>query len=100
MAYNRKITSVGISLEDYERTASKQEQAILAYFLEERIGCPSEVQELTLPDAPLTSVRRAMTNLSNKGYLRKTRTTVYSPHGQPEHMWVLNGGEHNAPPHG
>ena len=39
---------------------------------------------------PLTSVRRAITNLSSDGELVKTNDKVTGIYGKPEHLWRLN----------
>ena len=38
---------------------------------------------------PLTSVRRAVTNLTNRGDLVKTDKQVKGPYGRPEYQWRL-----------
>lgn len=36
---------------------------------------------------PLTSVRRAITNLTNYGFLEKTEKIVVGPYGKATHLW-------------
>mgnify|MGYP003118974616 CR=1 FL=1 len=38
---------------------------------------------------PLTSVRRAMTNLTTDGKLMKTNRYVIGNYDKPEHLWEL-----------
>ena len=48
---------------------------------------PSAIRRMVLPDAPLTSVRRAMTNLTKDGLLEKTELKAEGIYGRPEHFW-------------
>jgi hypothetical protein len=83
-----------------EREAARQEAAILGYFETFRRTTlvaggvpgrftPSEVAGM-FPDWPITSIRRAMTNLTTRGKLvhhRKDRRP--GPHGAKESTWSL-----------
>ena len=76
---------------EYEAKAQTQEQVIHKWFLD-MFGCewtPSEVQKHFLPNAPLTSVRRALTNLTAAGVLVKTDKQRTGPYGRPEGVWRL-----------
>ena len=55
---------------------------------------PSQVLIKTpgLGKIPLTSVRRAMSNLTRDTRLIKTDETIEGPYGMPEHVWILNRG--------
>lgn len=44
-------------------------------------------------DVPLTSIRRAMTDLANDGILRKTSIKVKGLYNLPEHCWVYEVGQ-------
>lgn len=85
----------GDDLAAAHRDASRQEATVLAVFHEHaRPLTPSDVWRLT-SDAghrwPLTSIRRAITNLTDAGRLvklPKQRTGIY---GKPEHHWALPG---------
>jgi Fe2+ or Zn2+ uptake regulation protein len=87
----------GQPLIDAVRAAEGQEAIVLAVF--EHAGralTPSEVWRL-ISDAghlwPLTSVRRAISNLTREGLLVKLdvqRTGIY---GKPEHHWALPTGQ-------
>ena len=78
-----------------ERKAAGQEQAILEFFRahDEEDWTPSEVcnrlNRGRLAPWPLTSVRRALTNLSQRGLLRRTNLRRMGPLGSPEHAWSL-----------
>ncbi len=70
----------------------KQEEIVLELFirLKRSLLTPPEVQEWALPEAPLTSVRRAMTDLTKEGYLIKTKVKKTGLYGQPNFCWRLN----------
>ena len=38
---------------------------------------------------PITSIRRAMTNLTDDGMIVKTQKTVKGVYGKSEHLWAL-----------
>jgi hypothetical protein len=96
MAYHNTTGESGIPLEEYEEKSSVQERAVLGYFRKEQMASPSEVHRMVLPFTPLTSVRRAITNLTGKGYLRKTRATVHGRYARPEHLWIMDGYRHES----
>jgi hypothetical protein len=78
---------------DAQISALNQEQRIMRYFL--KLGsagsaAPSAVQEKVFEKAvPITSVRRAITNLTKSGDLLKLGTMITGPFGQPEHLWTV-----------
>jgi hypothetical protein len=68
----------------------KQEEYILAFFKdEEKPQSPSMVYDALPEHWPITSVRRAITNLTTAGELVKTNNTVTGMYGKPEHLWSL-----------
>lgn len=81
------------NLKAYRDTADSQEQAVLAFF-----QCfpgpwrPDDVWRLLfLKSVPITSVRRAMTNLTTEGHLAKTGIKRCGDMGRPVHTWALAG---------
>lgn len=78
---------------EYEQKALTQEDKILAYFRRNwhRRLSPSQVQRYVMQAQPITSVRRAITNLTNKGLLVKTEHKVDGPYGRPEYQWQYKG---------
>ena len=78
-------------LATYKAKADTQEETILAFFEEAVHPCytPSEIWKMVLHKAPLTSVRRAMTNLSTEGKLKKTIVQRKGYYGRLEHSWRL-----------
>lgn len=77
--------------EGYEIVAKTQEEFVLEFFMA-RPGMaysPERVQELVLPHAPLTSVRRALTNLTDAGELVQGELSVPGRYGRPVGTWKL-----------
>ena len=70
------------------QAAGRQERTVLDMIRRHGPMSPSEVLA-TYPNdhVPLTSLRRAMTSLSNKGLLVKTDRLVAGGWGKPEHVW-------------
>ncbi len=50
---------------------------------------PSQIHGVVGKGAPVTSIRRAMTNLTKKGCLVKLKDKRTGPFGRPEHLWIL-----------
>lgn len=91
-SYYNTTHSQGKDLFDFEAKAQSQEEKILAYF--KRVTAPSGiapswVHRKVFPCSPLTSVRRAMTNLTKQGLLEKTDKQVRGLWGRPEYLWRL-----------
>jgi Fe2+ or Zn2+ uptake regulation protein len=86
-------TQTGLSSEQvasFTVQAARQEEVILAYFrTNPGEYSPEAIQEKVLPQAPITSVRRAMTNLTEAGLLEKTGNKVAGKHGRPVGTWAL-----------
>lgn len=81
----------GETLMRSRRKALRQEDMILAFFLRHPgVGySPEEIRQHCLISGPLTSVRRAMTNLANDGKLRKTDKMKEGGYGKMVHTWEL-----------
>ncbi len=47
------------------------------------------LQQIGVNDTPITSIRRAMTNLTNRGNLVKTDAQVTGAKGKPEYIWKI-----------
>jgi len=72
------------------KKARAQQEVIMDFYRERpfRRFAPHEIQELVLPNAPLTSVRRAMTNLADAGLLTKSkRADAVGSYGKQVHFW-------------
>lgn len=91
-SFHNTTESTGAELARFERQAQNQEQVIARLFRarSQSAMTPSQVWGLLDTRAPLTSIRRAMTNLANAGVLVKTPAQVLGPYGKPEHRWVYN----------
>lgn len=81
-------------IDRYQAKAAHQDELVLAWFRQHPgiLATPEQVWQAVLPMAPLTSVRRAMTNLTNRGLLLKTEHTRESMYGRRAHTWCLNRG--------
>ena len=77
-----------IKLEKEISNAKNQEEKILLIFNKKKELTPSEVWEY-LMEYPLTSIRRAMTNLTDQGRLIKTSTQKIGYYGKPNYVWKL-----------
>jgi hypothetical protein len=73
----------------YDETAAGQEQLIVEFFerFPGELFTPFDIQTAVLPRAPITSVRRAITNLCADGRLVKTDTKRAGPYGRPCYCW-------------
>ena len=89
MYFNTTTTEVNPQLALFRHKAADQETLIFAYFYRHpRLGfTPSEIWQAVLPQAPLTSVRRAITGLTTAGVLVKTIDQRSGPYGRPECVW-------------
>ena len=88
------IGLTGPALDKAQSSAKSQEAEILRLFRSGYIAlAPSEVLRLLNTRAPITSIRRAMTNLTTQGLLVKLDSLQPGPFGKPEHAWSLAGTE-------
>ena len=72
-----------------ENGAIKQEEGIELIFKgTRRLLSPSDVLELYPSEVPITSVRRAITQLTKKGILVMTEATKKGKWNKPEHLWI------------
>lgn len=69
-----------------------QESKVLTFFINNpnTSYAPHVVKTHVLPLSPITSVRRALTNLTNANILIKTNTKVTGTYGKPVYTWRLN----------
>lgn len=90
MHYNT-TNETGQTLATYRQSAMKQEEAVLALFRSRRLPMsPSQVWRHYGADlTPLTSIRRAMTDLTEQGLLERLEVKVEGHYGRPEHLWRL-----------
>lgn len=88
-SYYNTTHETGDTLDLFEVKARTQEDIIMAFFVRTgRPWSPSQVWQEVMQRAPLTSVRRAITNLERAGQLVKTTQKVQGAYGRPECMWI------------
>ena len=88
MFYNT-INEVSSGLVTSHINARTQETIILKCFKSTKEPLsPSMVHFLTKLKCPITSIRRAMTNLTKAGSLKKTTKYTIGKFGKKEHLWV------------
>ena len=81
---------IGRTLAKFEAKADSQEAALVALFRAYVSPfSPSEAHRMLRTHAPLTSIRRAMTNLTARGVLERTAQKVSGAYGRPEYRWKL-----------
>jgi predicted transcriptional regulator len=90
MYYNTNKES-GNTLANSTIKAKTQEQIIFNIFTENTNLTASEAWKIynQKGNTPLTSIRRAITNLCNKGKLIKTKDTKPGLYGKKEHVYTL-----------
>jgi len=94
-SYFNTNKETGATLAASKKKAKSQEDIILAYARKNPgwIFSPSMVQNVVLSNAPLTSIRRAITNLTKRGKLEKTNMQVMGIYGKKEYCWTLKTGQ-------
>jgi hypothetical protein len=78
-------------LEKYNKKAHKQQDIIREFFIAHPhvLYSPEDIHRILFDyDTPLTSIRRAITNLTDAGYLVKTRRMKRGKYGVDIHTWV------------
>lgn len=95
MGFHNTTNETGQTLATYRQSAMKQEEAVLALFRARRIPMsPSAVwHHFDIFAVPLTSIRRAMTDLTEAGLLERLEVKVEGHYGRPEHLWKLGDGQ-------
>jgi len=97
MYYNTN-NETGHTLNSSRSQAKTQEEVI--YYLFERNEdayiTPFEIHGLLGTLSPITSIRRAMTNLTKDNKLVKTDVMKDGPYGKKVHCWKLNKEEEDA----
>ena len=93
MFYNT-LNLEGATLFDSEQKSVNQESIVLRIFRDERKDLtPFEVQKKLYEmdrHYPITSIRRAITDLTKDGKLRKTTVKRKGEYGQDNYAWELN----------
>jgi hypothetical protein len=93
MTYYNTTNLIGQDLLKEIENAKTQEDKILLFFKKYPLQyfSPSEIFSSVFNyNVPLTSVRRAITNLTNSGKLIKTDKKKQGSYGKPNFCWKLN----------
>ena len=94
MTYYNTNKLKGFDLKEANRKANTQEDRILGFFEKNKNKqySPEEIQTYCqMVTKPLTSVRRAMSNLTRGGHLRKTKYMKQGNYGKKVHTWEYRG---------
>jgi predicted HTH transcriptional regulator len=86
MSYFNTTNENGKQLEIFNESAKNQEEQILNLMKLYKKLSPSDVNKY-FTNYPLTSVRRALTNLSNQGKLIKTDEKKIGIYRRMEYIW-------------
>ena len=95
--YHNTTGETGIQLEAFTKVAATQDEVVLTFFKNypNHDFSPSKLHEYLIKHSlidnatPLTSIRRAFTNLTVAGKLVKTEQKVMSKYNRPEYIWKL-----------
>ena len=92
-SFHNTIEATGQTLIDFEAKAKTQEEVILDLFnqYDKTDLTPDEVLLLCkFENTPITSIRRAITNLTKQGKLTKTNIQRKGQYGKMTFAWKLN----------
>ena len=84
------ISEHGAELSSSKFKARSQQDTILSFFCENPMQgfTPFDIQRDVLPGAPITSIRRAITNLAQARKLKKTESMAKGRYGKKNYLWV------------
>lgn len=98
--YYNTTHSTGPDLTEYRAKARKQEDVVFAHFAIKNKPMSASMVHSNLvsfgvigSQVPLTSIRRAITNLTTSNLLRKTDKQRTGPFGKPEYLYSLAAGQ-------
>lgn len=94
MSYHVTTDLTKAQIDLFTLQAEKQDEKILAFFrANPRMDfSPSDVWRMAfdIQRVPITSVRRAITELTDAGFLVKVENVIKTgTYGRPEHLWRL-----------
>ena len=100
-SYHDSLREIQINKKEYELKAGKQDAIVLAIFksFPDLYIAPSVlhdaliIEKLIPSGTPLTSIRRALTNLTDRKLLIKTDKKQKGNYGRAETCWRYNNGE-------
>lgn len=91
MSYFNTTNESGTTLKNNVAKAKSQEEEIFAFFNSNNDWCVRELLNWhPISKYPITSVRRALTNLTKQGKLIKTNEKRIGMYGRSEYVWKLN----------
>lgn len=70
-----------------------QQETVKTIFLKHKKMTASECHRIFNQNVPITSIRRAITDLKNEGILVKTDVLKDGIYGSPEHIYQLSTGQ-------
>jgi len=95
-AFYNTIHAEGVELNNYDDKAHSQQDLIISLFHYKANEYKTYSFEMTpyevsryFPEWPITSIRRAMTNLTKEGKLVKTNKQRTGGYGKPNYTWRL-----------
>lgn len=99
MSYYNTTNEKGFDLQKSHEKARNQEEIIYSFFLTHgKPLSPSQVLKKLNLECPITSVRRALTNLTNEDKIIKTDVKVVGLYGKKEHLWRLKTAQDDIDP--
>jgi hypothetical protein len=99
MSYYNTTNEKGFDLQKSHEKARNQEEIIYSFFLTYgKPLSPSQVLKKLNLECPITSVRRALTNLTNEDKIIKTDVKVVGLYGKKEHLWRLKTAQDDIDP--
>ena len=89
MTYYATVPASQTELRQYRSEASDQDAKVLAFFRAnpDRLFTQERIHALVMPNAPRSSVCRAVNTLTRTGRLEKTATLYLSSQGRRVHTW-------------
>lgn len=91
-SYHNTVPESGETLQVYKDKAATQDKRVLDFFKSNSRAMlsPSEILYLVFEGegVPLTSVRRAISNLDKKGLIFRTKLTIEGQYGRQEGTWM------------
>ena len=99
MSYYNTTNEKGFDLQKSHEKARNQEEIIYSFFLTYgKPLSPSQVLKKLNLECPITSVRSALTNLTNEDKIIKTDVKVVGLYGKKEHLWRLKTAQDDIDP--
>jgi predicted transcriptional regulator len=89
MTYYQTVPTPQTDLVRYRSQASDQDARVLAFFRQRpgELYTQEQIHEAVMPNAPRSSVCRAVNTLTRLGRLEKTGTLYLSSQGRRVHTW-------------